>query len=203
MALTQDRSPAGNSYGFTLIELMVTLTVLAILLSIAAPSFSNLMASNRTSTQANEFITALNLARSEAVRRGQQVAVRSTGGDNNFSTGWKVFTDEDINGASDGDIPGTVTATDGTVIREASAFRGTVAVKRATRSGTAPSFTYAYDTASTDRMHLVFTSRGAIKPTAAAFFKVCDPNNSSVKGRIVQVNVVGKVTLDSISETCP
>lgn len=198
MALPFTRTPHARFGGFTLIELMVTLTVLAILLSIAAPSFSNLMAANRMSTQTNEFITALNLARSEAVRRGQPVAVRSNGGDNNFSTGWKVFTDGD----SDGAIPGTVTADDGTLIREASAFRGTAAVKRATRGGTAPAFTYAYETTDADRMHLVFTSRGAIKPTAPAFFKVCDASNPAVKGRIVQVNVVGKITLDSTGESC-
>jgi type IV fimbrial biogenesis protein FimT len=194
----QDRSPAGYSRGFTLIELMVTLTVLAILLSIAAPSFSNLMAANRMSTQTNEFITALNLARSEAVRRGQPVALRSVGNDNNFSTGWKIFTDSN----SDGAIPTTVTADDGTVIRETSAQRGTVAVKRAVRTGTAPTFTYTYETTDADRMNLVFVARGAIKPTQAAFFKVCDPSNTAVRGRIVQVNVVGKVTLDSTSEPC-
>ena len=198
MAPSPHPMPPGAYRGFTLIELMVTLTVLAILLALAGPSFARLMAANRMSTQTSEFMTALNLARSEAVRRGQPVAVRANGGDNNFSTGWKVFTDGD----ADGDIPGTVTANDGTVIREAGALNGTVAVKRAVRTGAAPAFTYTYETTAADRMHVVFTSRGAIQPTLPAFFKVCDPSNTAVNGRIVQVNVVGKITLDSTSESC-
>ena len=48
------------------------------------------MASNRMSSQSTEFIGALNLARSEAVRRGQPVALLSNDNDN-YSKGWKVF----------------------------------------------------------------------------------------------------------------
>ncbi len=201
--MVQSRAPIppGGMRGFTLIELMVTLAVMAIVLSLAAPSFASLLASNRMSSQTNEFIGALNLARSEAVRRSQPVALRSNGGDLNFSTGWKVFTDGDKDSDSDGGIPGTVTDVDGTVIREASAFTGSPKVKRVTRSAAPAPYTYT-DSTTADRMYLAFTSRGAISATAPAFFKVCDSANTSVKGRIVQVNVVGKISLDSTSESC-
>lgn len=195
--MVQPRAPiqSGDMRGFTLIELMVTVAVLAVLLAIAAPSFASLLASNRMSTQANEFIGALNLARSEAVRRAKPVAVRSNDADN-YAKGWKVFSDSD----ADGDIPGSATAEDGTVIREASAFSGTPTVKRQTCTGSPCAYA---DSAAADRVFLVFNARGGIAATSDAYFKVCDPSNTSVKGRRIKVNAVGKISLLGTNETCP
>lgn len=61
--------------GFTLVELMVALVVLAIVLGIAVPSFGNILQDSRTSTLASELQGALQLARSEAVKRRQRVVV--------------------------------------------------------------------------------------------------------------------------------
>lgn len=60
--------------GFTLIELLVTITVAAVLLAVAVPNFQNLMLSNKLSTSANSVVYALNLAKSEAVKRNQDVS---------------------------------------------------------------------------------------------------------------------------------
>jgi type IV fimbrial biogenesis protein FimT len=195
------------SRGFTLIELMFTVALLAILTSLAAPSFARMMASNRMATQTNEFTAALNLARLEAVRRGQPVAIRGCtvvcdGTDDSiqFERGWKVFTDN-----GDGAAANPVTATDGTVIRESGgALGGNTRITRVTRGGTAPNWTYADATSSlTDRMYVVFNSRGANTSTAAAFFRVCDANDTTVRGRIVQISTVGKISLDTNTLTCP
>lgn len=63
------------SRGFTLIELMITLSILAILIAIAAPSFRDTIQNSRTLTIANDLTTALQFARSEAVKRGVRVDI--------------------------------------------------------------------------------------------------------------------------------
>ncbi len=59
--------------GFTLVEMMITITVAAILLMIAVPSFTNIINSNRLKTTANAMIGALNTARMSAVQRNASV----------------------------------------------------------------------------------------------------------------------------------
>lgn len=61
--------------GFTLIELMVTIAVLAIIAAIAAPAMQSLIAANRLSAASTEVVTALQLARTEATRRNAPVTV--------------------------------------------------------------------------------------------------------------------------------
>lgn len=187
------------SEGFTLIELMVTVAMVAVLLSLAAPSFARMMASNRMATQTNELTAALNLARLEAVRRGQSVAFRADVDGIKFESGWRIFTDADSNGAPGG----PVTAVDGTDIRESGgALGGNTTITRVTRSGVFGSYTYADSTAA-DKRYVVFNSRGANSANIAAFFKVCDLNDTAVKGRIVQVSTVGKISLDTNTLSCP
>jgi type IV fimbrial biogenesis protein FimT len=186
-----------REHGFTLVELMVSLTILGVLTSIAVPSFARLIAANRLSTQASELTTALNMARSEAVRRSLPVTLRSADADN-YALGWTVFPDANF----DCTAAGATNTTDGLPLRVTDAFRGASTIKRVTRSAAPAPFTYTTSTA-TDRRCVVFTERGAITAAAPAFFRLCDPKNPAVAGRIVQVNAVGKVSIDSVSATCP
>lgn len=84
--------------GFTLLELMVTISVAAIILSVGVPGFISFIQNNRAVTHTNDLVTALNLARSEATRRGSRILVcSSTDGascedSNDWSTGWIVQT---------------------------------------------------------------------------------------------------------------
>lgn len=98
--------------GYSLIELLVTIAILGILLAVSLPNFQDTIESNVTNSQAKMFITTLNLARSEAIKRGTNVGVcpSNDGLDcdaASWTTGWIVFVDVngDANGAS-GSIDG-------------------------------------------------------------------------------------------------
>jgi len=82
--------------GFTLFELMVTLAVAALILSLGVPGFRSFIQNNRATTHTNDLVTALNLGRSEATRRGASVLLCSSSdgatcsGSNDWSSGWIV-----------------------------------------------------------------------------------------------------------------
>lgn len=74
--------------GFSLIELLVSLAILGILLSVAVPSFSVLLAEQRLRAVSTELRMSLTVARSEAVKRNSAVNLFERGGD--WSNGWCV-----------------------------------------------------------------------------------------------------------------
>lgn len=96
------RVPVGrmSGAGFTLIELMITILVGAVLLALAVPSFDAVRNSGRINGQANEFVATLQLARMEAIRRNARVVVcPSTNGTSCAGAtanwqGWVAFVDD-------------------------------------------------------------------------------------------------------------
>lgn len=94
--------------GFTLLELLVAIAVLAILLSAAVPSFMTTIRNNRLATDANALLTVLTLARSEAIKRnGPVVVCRSTdgaacaAGGSGWQAGALIYADENANATLD------------------------------------------------------------------------------------------------------
>ena len=92
--------------GLTLIELMVTVSILAILMAVAIPSFQSMIASSKLTTATNDFMATLGQARSEAIRRGSRVTVcKSADGSQCVTTGdweqgWIIFNDSVRSGSS-------------------------------------------------------------------------------------------------------
>ena len=91
--------------GFSLVELMIVLAVSAMLLAAAVPSFSASIQNNRLTTQVNEIHAGLSLARSEAVKRNQDVAMcnssNGTSCNGSWHDGWLVFVDDNSSGRRD------------------------------------------------------------------------------------------------------
>lgn len=118
------RRPAAR--GFTMLELMVGLAVAAILLRLAAPSVASIYRGNRVQTESSQFVSDMQYARSEAIRRGLPVTLcpssdgsaciaKTAASANDWAQGWIVFHDQDGNGTVDsGD----------TVLRKRAAFTG-------------------------------------------------------------------------------
>jgi len=88
-ASSRDFISPKSENGVTLIELLIALVISAILMTVGVPSFKGLVHSNRMTTQANEFISSMNLARSEAIKRKVNFDVVSSG-TNNWGAGWLV-----------------------------------------------------------------------------------------------------------------
>ena len=93
--------------GFTLLELIITMLIVGILLAVGVPSLKGFMKGNQLVASTNELLSALHVARSEAVKLNSRVSVcdstdgSSCAGTGEWEKGWIVFVD------SDGDLSGT------------------------------------------------------------------------------------------------
>jgi len=96
--------------GFTLVEMIISVAVAAILLTIGIPSFRYVTNSNRIAAEINGLLGDMQFARSEAVKEGIPVSVcvssNSTACDgvntNTWQNGWIVFSDANANATKDG-----------------------------------------------------------------------------------------------------
>jgi len=97
--------------GFTLVELLVVLAVSAILLAIAIPGYAFLVNASRLAAVTNNLVMALQLARSESIKRGVRITVCKTSNPTDampacdytagWHQGWLVFKDEGMHGVLD------------------------------------------------------------------------------------------------------
>ncbi len=124
--------------GFTLIELIVTVALAAIIVTIGIPSFRTIILNNSRTAQVNEFVGVLNLARSEAAKRGIRVTICRRLNDTTCATdttsiwenGWIVWVDQNNNGTLDanetikiyGAIPNSFTLRSGGTFTQSMAY---------------------------------------------------------------------------------
>lgn len=167
--------------GFTLIELMVTLALAAIILTQAVPSFNSLVQNNRLISQKNEFISTLNLARSEALKRGTRVTVcastdQTTCDTTNWENGWIVFSDRNADRVLDAGT-GACLDTEDCLVRVSAGLTDGNSLS-AKKSG-----------AMADTGYIQYTPRGAVD--AAATFTFCDKRGDD-HARATNINNLGR-----------
>ncbi len=169
--------------GFSMIELMTVVAILAVLAAVAAPSFTQLIANNRIATESNALLADLAMARNEALKRGgtSWVTVCATAdgstcsASTDWSTGRLVFVD--------GGTVGTVDVAD-TVLRSSTALTGLSAAS----AGFA---TTGY---------LAYSPTGAISSASQGTFTLC---KSGYLGRVVTISATGRSLLANTTGVCP
>lgn len=128
--------------GFTLIELLVVVAIAAILVALAAPSFSDMMRRNRLSAAASALQVSLSLARSEAVKRGADarvtVAANTTAGA--WTNGWTVFVDG--TGTANNGVAPTADTTGATAVTRVEVVAAPTGPVSTGQTGTLNYFTY-------------------------------------------------------------
>jgi type IV fimbrial biogenesis protein FimT len=155
--------------GFTLIELMITILVGAILAAIAVPAFSGFLHEDRNIGQANSLVASFNYARSEAIKRGLPAGVSvcpSTDGQTctgtAWSSGWIVV------------IQDAVTPANNVVLQSVPAFSSSNVVTQPVGPGTG----------------VTYQSSGIVSAPLA--IKICDARGSAF-ARDVEVNATGRI----------
>lgn len=176
--------------GFTLVELMVVLSVAAILTTVGIPSFLSTLRDNGVSTHSNEVLADFALARTEAIRRGQTITVcpsadgascTSSGG---WEQGWISFVDADASGTLDT----SDCATPANCVLRKSPTLGTGYTLRASNSTLATHLSF-------DGMGMATASFGQMR--------LCDPRGIGY-GRVIDVAAAGRAVVRQpvSSDTC-
>ena len=176
-----------KSSGFTLIELIVTIAIAAILIGVAVPSFMELIRDNQTATQSTRFIADLNLARSEAVKRGINVFVckssdqaTCTNG-SNWESGWLVIADADRDAGFDA----------GPILH--------------VNQGLDTNFTLRPAVGNFSNW-IRYDSNGAASGDGAGndeTFRLCRPDSDAAQSRRIDIVATGRVNLTEGTTACP
>lgn len=169
-----------NEHAFTLIELIVTIAIAAILLTIAVPGFQNMVIENRIATQTNELVSDLALARSEAIKRGQRISICAAADSTtclSAGTTWTTGRIVYVGGAPSGAVP---TAN---ILRYTEPQKGVISLT---------------DTSSTGASYYVsYLPSGGID--RAATLTLC---NTGYIGRNITVNTTGRTATSKTAAVC-
>ncbi len=117
--------------GFTLVELIVTIAILAVVMAVAVPSFTNFKRNSELTAAANSFVGMLAAARGEAMKSSTTAVVLPLDGAN-WANGWIAFLDKNFDGVYNAD-------TDTLIMKKDESLPSYFSM---TKLGTAESFKY-------------------------------------------------------------
>ncbi len=160
--------------GFTIVELMVSLAVAAILIGFALPAFTDFIDQRRMASRANDFVMAVTYARSEATRLGGVVSVQAAGGNggNEWGEGYCV-------------VAGTPGNCAGTVLRR---FEGFDDATFDATGGLHNQYT------------LSFNGRGMLTLGLPGDIELCSTDDSEDPGRVINLSAIGRPDVEE--HTC-
>lgn len=147
--------------GFTLVELMVALAVLAIVIGVGIPKFRSITAANRLATSSNQIVLALQTARAEAIRRNQRVMLCPTAtGQNCQGSNWNRFVVFQVDPGASTATPGSVVPSAGSVILHVDLRTGGMTVQGSSNVAASNRIWFASDGLA--RMGATATRAGAV-----------------------------------------
>lgn len=189
-----------RSHGFTLVELMITVSIAGILTAMAVPSFSDAIRNYRLTTAINDIFTSLNMARSEAIKRGVQVTLARSGATSLIWTGgWQIYVD--IGGAPSGNALGVfMDDGDGTPC-EADSVTGTPLEDCLLQTHAALADGLTLRTGSNFADTVTFNGDGFI--SQADTFRLCDAAGDTLFSRSIVVSLVGRPRISTPASGCP
>lgn len=155
--------------GFTVVELMVSMAIAAILFGYAIPAFNDFTAQRTMTTRVNEFVLAVNFARSEAAKLGGLVSVQAvdaSDSDDEWGPGYCVV----VGNPGDCDAP---------VLRNFAALNG---------------LTLDATAGLNDEDTLSFNSRGLMTLGAGGSVSLCTVDDTEDPGRSIGLNIIGRTT---------
>ena len=168
------RATCSRSAGLTLVELLVTLAVAAVLLGMALPAMDDFLDQRRQTARINDFLRAVNYARSEAAKFGGPVsiqAVDASDDENEWGPGYCV-------------VQGDPGDCDAPVLRM---FQG---IDDATLDATG-----GLDDVET----LTFNSRGLLTLAAGGSLQLCSDDEDEDPGREMTLNLIGQANTENLT----
>lgn len=168
-----------KNHGFTLVELLITVVVLGILLSVAAPNFGDAILNSRQIVKTNELMSGLKIARSAAITRSTRTAICARLDDDTCGTDWTngflVFVDNDV-------TPGAIDAGE-EILRIAEPLEGSSQlINRARLVNTAES--------PLQRRFIRFGPRGTSNWRGSGYFVICDSRGDNF-ARALNISLSG------------
>lgn len=184
--------------GFTFVELIITVLIMAIVASIALPSFRELITRRTVNDNANTLIGALNSARAEAVKRGRPAALIAVSSD--WNKGWQVVVSKDDGSGGVEPVP---TSPGSTASDCAGDIENGLPMCMLHRGALAGGYTIlaAGNGGGGTSTEVVFRPTGALASTSDFDFSVCLPSDQADPSQSRRIHVAASGIVTSHRDT--